>query len=685
MKKVFSHIHKFCLPASMALLLLFSFRLEAQVDFIAVNCFVKNDSVLIRWAPSSPALFRIACEQGYRIVRTDLRNGEQKTITTEKILPLSKDNPQWPELVKSSNGAALLNEFLFLPDGFGSNMTAEQKEAYLNTIFGFVLFSCDQSALLAKTAGLYYTDLSFEKGVNYKYTVELSGNPGNIEYKKGEATVNTAVLSQNPVLDNLKGVFKNKIAKLKWDVSGLNEYYSAYNLERSSDNKNFRRLNHAPLAFTYTQFDKDKTEITFIDTMPEPDKKYYYRIRGINFFGEESSPSNVVEGRAFTEMLSFPVIDSLQIIQNKSVFIRWKLSDPAEAELVDKFLLLRAPADEGPYEVIFSSADKKVFTDNSPLPSNYYKIAAVSKGNDTLSSFSYLALIIDTIPPEKIKGLTAVSDTNGIVKIQWNAAPETDIQGYKIFRANSLSEEFVQINRQFVTETWCYDTLNLRTLSRYSYYAVVATDQNYNNSPHSDPVKVTRPDTIPPVPAVITTLSIKSNGVFIKWIPGSSDDVAKTSLLRRTKSPDVAADTVFRLSSAINMTEFTDSSVVPGSGYYYSLLVTDSSNNSSESEKLYLMYETGFRQKISGIEAHADRVKHMVVLSWKYSDPGVDHFLIYRSGAGSKMTSIASLPSDTFSYSDPNLHMGNIYEYRIKAVFKNGVQSIISDPVIVEY
>lgn len=675
----------FFLPSLMAVLLFISGPACAQENFIAVRYFVKKDSVMIRWAPSSPELFRTASEKGYKIVRTDLRNGDKKIISDEKILPLSKDNPQWAGLIKSNNNAALLNELLFLPDNFGGNMSSQQKQTYLNTIFGFVLFSCDQDAELAKTAGLFFTDVAFEKNATYTYSVELSDNSDGFAYKKGEVSVNTSVLSQNPSIDNLKGIFKNKTAKLKWDVAGFNESYGAYNLERSTDNKNFRKINRAPLAFTYTQYDEGKTEITYIDTMPESNIKYYYRIHGINFFGEQSDASNIVTGTAYNEMLSFPVIESLQVIKNNSVFIRWKLGDPAESAFVEKYLLLRAPADKGPYEVLFSSADKKSFTDSSPLPSNYYKIAAVSKGNDTLTSFSYLALIIDTIPPEKIMGLTAVADTNGIVKLQWKAAPEADFQGYKIFRANSLTEEFVQINKHFVTEPWCYDTLNLHTLSRYSYYAVAATDQNFNNSPYSDPVKVKRPDTIPPVPAVITTLSIKNNGVFAKWIPGSSDDVAKTSLLRRTESPAANPDTVFVFYPTAPATEFTDSAAIPGKGYYYSVVVTDSSLNSSESEKMYLMFESGFRPKITGIEARADRVKHLVVLSWKYSDAGVDHFLIYRSGAGSKMTSVASVPADEFTYSDPNLFMGNSYEYRIKAVYKSGVQSIISDPVNVEY
>lgn len=689
MKKIFPMVIRKILLT--VFLLVFATGMSAiaqmQVNFVAARSFVKNDSIMIRWAPSTPALFRLGVENGYKITRTTIRNGveEQSVVLAEQILHLGEKDSSWKQLIEKNNSAALLNEFLFLPDDLVGGLSPEQSEAIQGSLFGLVLLSCDYDVSIAKAAGLYFADKTVKPGETYRYKIELAGNKNEGNYAPAYFNNNSSELSVNPEISNLEATFKNKVTKLSWNTTPFLEFYGGYNVERSTDNKNFSIINKAPLLLTSSQFEKSKTNILFIDTMPKTGIKYYYRIRGINFFGEMSDPSNMVEGTGFQELTSFPVIDSVRVDRNSEIYVHWQLNNTNENKLVKKYALYRAEKDNGDYSLLLEGENAFTYTDKLPKPTNFYKVAAIAFGDDTLYSFSVMALIIDTIPPTKPTGVEAVVDTNGIVSIKWKASPDSDVEGYKVFRANSLNEEFVQINQEFAIETAYSDTINLRTLSKNVFYAIAATDHNYNNSLLSNPIAVRRPDTIAPVEAIVTQLDVKLDGIHVQWIPSTSDDVSVSSLIRFSDLSNDKPDTIFSFKPSESVSKFADTLLVPGNGYYYAVVVFDSAGNYAVSNKVYQLFESGFRKKIAFSGAEADREKKNVTLKWQYAEKDVEKFVIYRSGAKSPMTAVAVVPANVFTYTDTDLHMGNVYEYRIKAVFSNGAQSIISDPTSVEY
>ena len=63
----------------------------------------------------------------------------------------------------------------------------------------------------------------------------------------------------------------------------------------------------------------------------------------------------------------------------------------------------------------------------------------------------------------------------------------------------------------------------------------------------------------------------------------------------------------------------------------------------------------------------------------------IEKYVIYRSKKDEPLTIIKTLTHPIQNFEDKTLNIGNVYEYRIKAVYLNGVESVISDPVKVEY
>ena len=98
-----------------------------------------------------------------------------------------------------------------------------------------------------------------------------------------------------------------------------------------------------------------------------------------------------------------------------------------------------------------------------------------------------------------------------------------------------------------------------------------------------------------------------------------------------------------------------------------------------------MFFETGFRKKIININQSVDRTKKTITLNWDYAEKEIEKFIIYRAKLTEPLTIIKTVTSASVSFEDNTLNIGNTYEYRIKAIYNNGAESIISDAVIVEY
>ena len=110
--------------------------------------------------------------------------------------------------------------------------------------------------------------------------------------------------------------------------------------------------------------------------------------------------------------------------------------------------------------------------------------------------------MVDSIPPAPPVGLSAKADTSGMVLLTWLPNDELDLFGYRVFRANSLHEEFSQITAESVYANCFTDTISLKTLTKKVYYKILAVDQRQNWSAFSEVLEVGRPDVVPPAPLV---------------------------------------------------------------------------------------------------------------------------------------------------------------------------------------
>ncbi len=651
---------------------------SSQNKVVYAKSFVKQNKVILRWVPADKKIFEAAIKNGYKITRY---TNNESAILSVNVTPY-RDTLKWATLIKSNESAMVAYKMIF---GSNNKKAATPQEAAKEKMFyDLFLLSCDFDGNIAKASGLFFADSTISNSKTYTYKIEVNNLPPGLKYSAATLDVNTSVLSKNPTIKNLSAKFKNHSVKLKWKAVDYRSDFSAYNVERSLDSINYTQINPSPVILLSSQFEKKKEFIYYDDTISRTNTKYFYRIRGINHFGELSAPSNVVSGMDYGAINSFPLIDSIKVIQNQKVFLQFRMQDKKENSKPKEYIVVRSKKDKGPYEKVFSSKRPGNFIDEKPESTNYYKAGAVTYNDDTLYSYSYLALIIDTVPPTPPTGLKAKVDLKGNVSLSWDKNPETDVQGYKILKSNALHEEFVQINNEFAREPVYRDKLNLKTLSRTIYYSVVATDKRYNNSNKCAPIEVKRPDTIAPVKPILTDLEMSQKGIKVNWINSSSEDV-KYYVLYRSAEMQTKEIKLKEWNVKDSLKTFMDTTVIAGEGYKYRLLVSDEDDNISVSNNPYIKFETGYRKKMSGIKFEIDRTAKFIKLKWNGYGKDIDKFVIYRAKKGAQLTIIKTLDGKEVEFKDTEPNIGNIYEYRIKAVYTNGAEGIISDAIIVDY
>lgn len=661
---------------------LLSFTSFSQ-DKVVAKSFVKKDTIIIRFGPSTPALLKKGLVKGYKIERfeTNIDNLDSKKVV---IIP-----PSIEIIDKYEEGNIKQQQVYAMITGYLDSKDLDKKSEQF--IFAMLLLSSSVDADYMNGLGLVYKDFSYDSKKKYVYRVSIN-DEGNTS-DSAVISVNPKDIDKNVNFESLEfeARIKREEVYLKWNASELDGNYSGYWIEKSLDSKNFTPLNKTPYQFFKSQYEQDKTHADFLDTAVVEGETYYYRIRGINHFAEKGGYSNIVKVYVRKSLKGEVRIDSVyadkfdRIVSGK--YLSFETKDDNQ---LSKFIILKSDSMAFGYDVIDVPNSKTnsefEFIVPSPLETGdrfYYKVAAISVDNDTVISFHTYFFTLDQKPPETPTGLKGTIDEKGVVSLEWNENPDNDIRGYRVFWANSLKEEFVESTTHFVEGTIYSDTLALDNLTSEIYYSIRAVDLNYNNSKQCEPVKLTKPDTIPPVACVIKKYKVSINGVYLKWNNSSSIDVESNILLRENYETHVV-DTLLSWSDTTSYHQDTTGTV--GTTYIYTIQTADEKPNMSHTEPIFVNYETGIRAPVQNLKSEVDREEKHIKLTWEQDNSNVYSYKIYRSKNDGNFILFTTLTKvELNEFIDSQLNMNNTYHYKIKVVFKSGVNSSFSNVIDVTY
>ncbi|EAY26270.1 hypothetical protein [Microscilla marina] len=669
------------------------------------------DSIALRWAPNNAVAWKYTTKYGYTLqkflvwkdgkvldkaIRLDI------PVQTFKPLPLAA----WKKLVANptiEKQAAIAAQALYGKTFSAETQTAKDRFTKIaNTVreqnmrFTYALLAADQSFVVAKAMGLAWVDRNIRPNEKYLYKVVPKVPKAKYAIEGGFRYTGASDYQPLPAPVDLKAYFGNQAAVLRWNRSYHEHLFTSYFVERSADGKNFELASPLPVT-NPVQNDPQRpnNQMFYNDSLPTNGQVYHYRVYGVTPFGEKSKPSKVVSGKGKSLETLMPVMDQPQVMPGGKVQLRW--SFPKNKEMrIKGFWVERARKADGRYQAIHQSIlvpNVRAYVDLGNGGASYYRIKVVDKAAKTSQTFPYLAQQPDSIPPVKPTQLMGKIDSNGVVRLSWQAVPDKDVKGYKVFRANFANAEYALVSRRIVSQTSFVDTVSLNTLTPTVHYKVMALDQYLNQSDMSDAYVVLRPDTIPPVQPAFQLVMSTDTAVVIKWIKSSSHDVRKHVLYRaKIGTNEWKQIALFEKNKPQNNEEsanvysdYTDKDIEANKVYQYTLVAVDAAGLESAPAKPVAgkIIDRGLKQPIRKINYEVNTQQQHIRLKWEYPLKNVSKILIYRAKEFEPLQLYSTVGGNTRTFKDTKIHPNVSYRYCLKAEFKGGGQSVFSKEIIV--
>lgn len=659
------------------LLITTTFVSFSQTSEIKINARAQKDKILLRWAINSPIEWQKTNKKGFLITRTTvLRNGkilpkpEKVLLTTNPLLPEPLDS--WLELAQKDNNAAIVAQSIYgesfdvgtAKEGDLSKIVNMADE--LDQRYTFALYAADMSFTSAVKAGWGFVDTNVKENEKYAYQIKAYENP---KVKEASYQIGLIDYSTLPAPTDFIAIPDDKKILLSWDYESFKKIYTSFIVEKSSDGINYAPISNTAIVNLNNKEENPSKTMYYIDTLSVNNKKHHYRLYGITSFGEKGEVTKPLEVTGVASLATTARFMDYKIVNSEEVNLEWEY--PKEFEnVIQSFEINLSNTDKGPYKVVASNippTERKFHFKESLYPSNYFTITVVGKNNQRLNSQSMLVQPVDSIPPAKPIGLEGVIDSLGVVKLKWKPNSEKDLRGYRILKANTAGEEFVDIYHQSYVGNEYQDSVSLKMTNSKVYYRIAAEDQRFNVSEPSDVLVLDKPDKIPPAAPIFKDYDNKDGKVHLKWIRSYSEDVVGYSLRRREKGQEKWEE-IKQLNDTIQ--EFIDDRVTHKKIYQYAILAKDKSNLwSSLDHSTITVQVMDFTpvKVLSFLQGVPDRENKKITLTWNYAKnkDKVMSLSIYKNIKGTPPTLWRELNGDIFTLEDKNLVINTEYEYHL--------------------
>ncbi len=586
-----------------------------EVDRLEILCRDYGDSIAVRWAPSTWALWRSAMTHGTTLTRTEyLTNGDSIVSLEQLVFP---EKTAWQERLSPIEGSKAIYHILYeeidvdnIPTGILGSYRQNELEAMR---LGFLLFSADLHFPLAQALTLGYLDRKGSGSHVVKYSVIIN----QTDHRASVTNSYKSRLAATPI-DQIYTLPEDRTVTLRWDNYYNTSGYIAFHVEHSLDSITWQQINEVPIAIAEQGDIRHREWVTFADTVETNFVDQYYRIKGINSFGEAGPYSAVIKTQARPPLkINSPFIYRAPNRGDTSIQVYWQLAGSDSQQVVQQ-IIYRAPHPDTIFKVLDTlDGTSRSFLDTSAEYENYYYVQAMDTYGRVYTGSIGHGQLPDKVPPHIPQGLQAVCDSLGNIIITWKPNRDQDLIGYRVFYQRYLQDDPIQLTVAVTPDTSFHHKLELDLLHDHAFYAIRAEDQVGNRSALSKGVRVQLPDTIRPSKPTIITIYSDFNGCRIGIAPSGSNDV-QNHLLYRQISGNAQWELLDTL-PAIAQT-YLDSTLKEGETATYQLVAKDSSSNISKSNvALGRRIDNKIRVAPKQATVRWSKKEKQLIFSWSYS------------------------------------------------------------------
>ncbi len=688
-----------------------------------------GDSIVIRWAVTEPAIWMLANKAGYQVYKVTYEKDGSVTnevLNTEPIKPLSQEAMLNRYKDETHPYGMVATQFLYgavdltMEGDEGLVATLRNQRDAQNMRFSYCMLAADFDPDVASSLGLRYVYYPKKSDTQKEYEFRVCSL-----LKDADVATGVCYVEKDKIHEKSAGLELFDPESLPTGVRIFwkkDSRFTAYFIERSTDGKNFTQINKNPFITSHMDDEeignasvskinlpngagKQQNEDSrnymksvriyefYDDNLPEGDTTlYYYRVRGIDAFGEYSEYSKVISSRAKSpDTDKAPTGMKITRLGKGKFQISWE--KPLNTEGLKGYSVFRRHTISEDFKVL--NEQILPLTTTSFIHSgveegemNFYRVASVSKEGKFYKTVEESAYEKDITPPQRPVGLVASFEKTGMGLITWEANKEKDLKGYKVFIRYSDNEDWVQITEYPVKDNYLFDVRQLKSLTRKVYYSVIAVDISGNLSDYSEAVEAVLPDIVPPVAPLLSDYTLYEGKLMLEYIPSSSDDVKVHNFYKKKEGGEWELVKSYTPSDIVNnRINIIDETIARNVHYTFVLEAEDEAGLATVSKELPIILRGLEPENIKiSLLANVDSKTKNVNLSW--NQPELKHhkkyyFVLYKKAGDANWQAVDSFNQGVGTGIDYKVKAGVAYEYKI-AVFVSGVDLGQSQPIKVE-
>ena len=321
----------------------------------------------------------------------------------------------------------------------------------------------------------------------------------------------------------------------------------------------------------------------FTDTTAPGGATWFYRVAAVDLAGNESARSEVASAARPIPDTTPPAVPGGIGATGRpdGVLVSWGANTDAD---LAGYRVYRSSTLNGTYAAVnggeIFTATSFLDTNTAPNQTWFYKVTSVDDvGNESARSAAVSAARADTVAPAAPGNFAAEGRADGI-RLTWAANGESDLAGYRVYRAASPDGPFEAMNGgALVTGT---SFLDASAQERQTWhYRLAAVDRSGNESAPTATAAATRPDLTAPAAPPMLTAAGGFGGVTLRWAGTGDVDLAGYNVYRAP----AAGGAFVKLNAAGPLPwdnpAYDDTTATAGVAYAYRVTAVDFAGNES--------------------------------------------------------------------------------------------------------
>ncbi|THD66263.1 fibronectin type III domain-containing protein [Robertkochia marina] len=660
-------------------------------SILYLKTFTGNNEVLLRWAPSDKYLWKDGLTFGYQLIRKTIsRNGrvlEYPEVVTLASTIVPAELKAWEHLVSTDPLAGVVAQAIYgksfntsgiRPSSGIGEFILEADE--LTQRFAFSLHAADLSFQAAVMGGLGFTDRSVVAGEDYVYLLTLNNpdHPGRFE---SLAYVQTEKASRLPIPEGPVAVAKDSIVLLAWNFEEKLEHYTSYHIERSVDGTEFYRINEQPISPVSSD---GKGNTNYLDN-PGSFGDFWYRITGLDVFGNESNPSEAFRVRLLPPFVANPEITGYDTGTDGKIMLHCRILQ--DTNLPAGFMRLTvSDHPTGDFKVLLDSIPYYKATIEVPQSKEvaYYRLLAIDAYQRSRASNTFQVQTVDTLPPSIPQNVIAEQDEAGNIKITWDDVPEPDLMGYDIFFSPAKQFEYSMLNKTPIPHSgFTYSLKKDHSLTSVRF-KVRSVDKRYNVSKDSEPVRLVFKRKLQP-PVIKDFFYRIGTGLEVSWIAEHHPDLVFQIYRQDTHQAEINQWQLLAALKPQKDDRFVDKDAIPGKTYRYTIVGrTELHGESEPSEPIRIKIPVEPSLVLNDeLGLYANRDQRSIHIQWKLDSENLKEVLLYRRKGNDPFTLYKTFSGAIKRYSDDEVAPNNTYSYLVTGLYGNGQKIVLPEGTVI--